>query len=231
MNIVITGATQGIGKAIAEAFAQEGNTLLIGSRTELDLKNLAHNLSTKKCTVQYFCFDASSKDDCIAFANWCKATCSTVDILVNNVGYFLPGSIHNEEDGTLEKMIHTNLYSAYYITRVLVPSMIANKRGQIYNICSIASLQAYSNGGSYSISKYALHGFSKNLREELKPHGVKVCSVFPGAVYTNSWSGSGVLPERIMESADVAKMIYAASQLSPQAVLEDIILRPQLGDV
>ena len=144
---------------------------------------------------------------------------------------FLPGSIHSEEDGTLETMITTNLYSAYHLTRALLPSMIANKSGHIFNICSIASLQAYSNGGSYSISKFALLGFSKNLREELKSFGIKVTAILPGATYTDSWSGSGVEPKRIMEADDVAKMVFAASQLSAQAVVEDIILRPQLGDL
>ncbi|HTL10732.1 MAG TPA: SDR family NAD(P)-dependent oxidoreductase, partial [Chitinophagaceae bacterium] len=82
-----------------------------------------------------------------------------------------------------------------------------------------------------SISKFALLGFSKNLREELKPHQVKVTTVLPGAAYTDSWSGSGIDPARIMEAADIAKMIYAAAQLSPQACVEEIVLRPQLGDL
>ena len=74
-------------------------------------------------------------------------------------------------------------------------------------------------------------GFSKNLREELKPYNIKVTSVLPGAVYTNSWAGSGVDENRIMQDDDIAKMVYAASQLSPKACVEEIILRPQLGDL
>jgi short-subunit dehydrogenase len=109
--------------------------------------------------------------------------------------------------------------------------MIKAKKGHIFNICSIASLQAYPQGGSYSISKYALLGFSTNLRLELKDKGIKVTAVCPGATYTNSWKGSGVPEDRIMEADDIAKMIYAATQLSPQAVVEDIVLRPQLGDL
>ncbi|MBC7721603.1 MAG: SDR family oxidoreductase, partial [Pedobacter sp.] len=123
------------------------------------------------------------------------------------------------------------LYSAYHLTRALLPKMMEQKSGSIFNICSIASLQAYANGGSYSISKYALLGFSKNLREELKPYGIKVSAVMPGATFTDSWAGSGINLERIMEANDVAKMVFAASQLSPQAVMEDIVLRPQLGDL
>ena len=131
----------------------------------------------------------------------------------------------------LEKMIETNLYSAYHLTQIIVPKMIAAKKGHVFNICSIASLHAYANGGSYSISKYALMGFSKNLREELKPHNIKVTAVYPGAVLTDTWGNYDNASKRIMESEDVAEMIVAASKLSPAAVVEDIILRPQLGDL
>ncbi|MEK7198799.1 MAG: SDR family NAD(P)-dependent oxidoreductase, partial [Bacteroidota bacterium] len=91
--------------------------------------------------------------------------------------------------------------------------------------------QAYANGGSYSISKFALLGFSKNLREELKPHGIKVTAVCPGATLSGSWDGFEIDPQRIMEAEDIAKMVYAATLLSPQAVVEDIIMRPQPGDL
>lgn len=109
--------------------------------------------------------------------------------------------------------------------------MIARRQGHIFNMCSIASLQAYHNGGSYSISKFALMGFSKNLREELKQYNIKVTAVYPGAVMTESWSGFDNTTQRIMEADDIAAMIVAATKLSPQAVVEDIIIRPQLGDL
>ena len=98
-------------------------------------------------------------------------------------------------------------------------------------MCSIASLQAYHNGGAYSISKFALYGFSKNLREEMKAYNIKVTSVLPGAALTDSWIDSGISADRIMEAGDIAKMILASSKLSPQACVEEIIMRPQLGDL
>jgi short-subunit dehydrogenase len=76
-----------------------------------------------------------------------------------------------------------------------------------------------------------LAGFSTNLREEMKSHGIKVTAVYPGAAFTDSWVGSGVDPKRIMEAEDIARMVYAAAHLSPQACVEEIILRPQLGDL
>jgi short-subunit dehydrogenase len=109
--------------------------------------------------------------------------------------------------------------------------MKAAKAGHIFNLCSVASLAAYPGGGAYSISKFALLGFSKNLRNELKEHGIKVTAVIPGAAYTDSWKSSGISEERFMQAADIAKMVYAASQLSPQAAVEEIVMRPQLGDL
>jgi len=232
MNVIITGASKGLGKAIALQFAAAGYTLVVCARGEKGLYDLVQEIQTyySDTTIKALPVDMSVKEEVIGFAEW-SLQFGVPDILVNNAGIFIPGTINSEEEGTLEAMISTNLYSAYHLTRALLPTMIANKQGHIFNICSIASLQAYSNGGSYSISKFALLGFSKNLREELKPLGIKVTAVLPGAAYTDSWNGSGIDPKRIMEADDVAKMVFAASQLSPQAVVEDIILRPQLGDL
>ena len=98
-------------------------------------------------------------------------------------------------------------------------------------MCSVASIKAYPNGGSYSISKTALYSFSKNLREEMKPHGIKVTSIIAGAAYTDSWTETGLDKKRFMEAEDIAKMIYAITQLSPGACVEEILMRPQLGDI
>ncbi len=175
--------------------------------------------------------DLSDTEQVKAFANWILKKNISIDILVNNAGNFLPGSLYDEKEGVLEQMIQINLYSAYHLTRALLPEMMKKKKGHIFNICSIAALKAYPNGGSYSISKYALMGFSKNLREEMKPYNIKVTTVYPGAVYTSSWEASGVDPKRIMETKDIADTIYSISKLSPQACVEDIVLRPQLGDL
>jgi short-subunit dehydrogenase len=232
MNIVITGASKGIGYAIAEIFAANGHNLYLTSKTASDLTTAAETLAKQFPNVQIYqmAADLSKQTEVTEFANWCLQK-TTPTILVNNAGHFLPGKLQDEADGQLQSQLDTNLFSAYHLSRALLPNMIAQNAGHIFNICSIASLAAYENGGAYSISKFALLGFSKNLRLELKDKGIKVTAVCPGAVYTNSWSGSGVDPKRIMESADIAKMIYAATQLSPQAVVEDIVMRPQLGDL
>lgn len=232
MNIIITGASKGIGYAIAEIFAANGHNLYLTSKTASSLQAAAANLQQQypSVVIDSFPADLSIKSDVISFSKWCLEK-TTPHILVNNAGYFVPGKLQDEAEGQLEQQLNTNLFSAYHLTRALLPSMLTAGSGHIFNICSIASLNAYEYGGSYSISKFALLGFSKNLRLELKDSGIKVTAVCPGAVFTNSWAGSGVDPKRIMEANDIAKMIYAATQLSPQAVVEDIVIRPQLGDL
>lgn len=232
MNVIITGASKGLGKAFAEKFAAAGHHLFLCARNEDVLSATKLQLLEKytSCTIDILTIDISKKENAIAFGNFCLQF-GTPQVLINNAGSFLPGNIHEEADGTFEAMLDTNLSSAYHLTRTVLPAMMQAKHGHIFNMCSIASLAAYANGGSYSISKFALLGFSKNLREELKSYNIKVTAVMPGAVYTDSWSGSGVNPERLMQVDDVANMVYAASLLSPQACVEEIIMRPQLGDL
>jgi short-subunit dehydrogenase len=233
MNCVITGASRGLGRAIAEKFAAGGYDLCLCSRSAEALSAAGEAIGARypAITVRTAAYDLGEKDEAVAFGRWVMEQGVPVDVLVNNAGQFIPGNVADEAEGVLEQLIAVNLYSAYHLSRVLLPGMMARRLGHIFNICSVASLKAYSNGGAYSISKFALAGLSANLREEMKPHGVKVTTVYPGAAYTDSWAGSGVDPHRIMEAADIAEMVYAASRLSPQATVEEILLRPQLGDL
>jgi short-subunit dehydrogenase len=235
MNILITGASRGLGKAIAEKFAADGNhhVILMCSRKQSKLEAAANELKQRfpASTFPALACDLSEKEECHRLAQWVHKQVPQVDVLVNNAGNFIPGSVHDEPEGALEEMIEVNLYSAYHLTRELLPAMMKKKSGHIFNMCSIASLKAYNNGGSYSISKFALLGFSKNLREEMKPFNIKVTSVLPGAAYTDSWAASGIDPQRIMEAKDIAELVYASTHLSEKACVEDIIVRPQLGDL
>jgi hypothetical protein len=227
MNIVITGASRGIGKAIAEKFMAEGHTVLICSSNAVKLEALKAQYPS---LITYVC-DVSEKKQVLSFADFVIKTFDTIDVLINNAGVFLPGKVHDEEDGVLEKTIQTNLYSAYYLTQKLVPKMIVQKNGYIFNMCSVASFKAYPNGGSYSISKFALLGFSKCLREELKEFNIKVTSILPGATLTDSWSETNLPESRFSKSEDIAELIYSITQLSAFSVVEDVVIRPQLGDI
>lgn len=233
MNAVITGASKGIGKAIAEKLALEGFNVAICSRNTATLTATQAAVQAKNPAVKVLAMavDMGNKEEVLAFADTIKNNFSTIDILVNNAGIYLPGAIYQEEDGLLEKLMAVNVYSAYYLTRALLPTMIAQQKGHIFNMCSTASHKSYPNGGSYSITKHALLGFSKNLREELKNLQIKVTSISPGPTLTASWEGFDGPPERLMPPEDIASVVWSAYQMAPQTVVEDILLRPMLGDL
>jgi len=232
MHVVITGASRGIGKELAEHFAKEGADLYLCSR-HMDKTILWQQELMKKYSIKVTSFNADLGDSeqTKSFANQLLQASDRIDILINNAGTYEPGSVYNEPEGQLERILAVNLFSAYHITRAIVPSMIKRKSGHIFNMSSTAALQAYHNGGSYSISKFALTGFSKNLREELMEHGIKVTTIYPGATMTDSWADAGIDPLRIMHTNDLATMIVAASKLSPQACVEELLIRPLLGDL
>lgn len=231
MNAIVTGATKGIGLAIAEALAAKGYNLAICSRSADDLEKTRNQLKSINSDIDIISLevDFGQKDDVIKFADYITAKWTQIDVLVNNAGIYLGGEILSEEEGSLEQMMNVNLYSVYHLTRRLINLIPVN--GHIFNMCSIASFFAYPNGGSYSISKFALLGFSKVLREELKPKGIKVTSIMPGATWSNSWAGVDLPESRLMQASDIAKVITAALEMSNSAVIEDIVLRPQLGDL
>ncbi|MBK8348403.1 MAG: SDR family oxidoreductase [Saprospiraceae bacterium] len=233
MNTVITGATKGIGKAIAVKFASLGYNIAACARNKADLNLLKNELTALNPGIKVYVFqtDISKKQEVLQFADEVVKAMGQVDVLVNNGGIFLPGKTSEENEGVLEKLMETNLYSAYHLTRALLPFMKNSSKAHIFNMCSIASFMAYPDGGSYSISKFALLGFTKVLREEMKVKNIKVTAIMPGATWSDSWAGVDLPHERLMEAADIADSIWAAYSLSKSAVVEEIIIRPQLGDL
>ncbi len=230
-TIVISGASRGIGKAIAQKFAAQGFNLALCARSEKDLATLKAELQTANNKVLTHACDVAKKQEVRAFADKVIKEFGDIDILVNNAGTFIPGQVINEEDGNLETLIETNLYSAYNLSRMLLPAMMEKKSGYIFNMCSVAGIKAYPNGGSYSISKFAMMGLSKALREELKEHNIHVTALIPGATYTDSWKGSGLAETRFMKPEDIAKTVWDIYGLSGSTVVEEILLRPMAGDI
>jgi short-subunit dehydrogenase len=142
----------------------------------------------------------------------------------------MPGQLMNELDDVLEKQLDTNLYGVYYLTKGLY-NLLKTSKGYIFNIASIASLDAYANGNSYAITKHALLGFSRGLRQESKEDGVRVTTVLPGATYTDSWKGVDIDPNRLMPASDIADIVFASYALSTRSVVEELVIRPLLGDL
>ena len=230
---VITGGTKGIGRALTEKFALNGWSIVSCSRNEKDLIELKESIERrhKGVKVYYKTADLSVKRQVMDFTDYVKGLQRPVQVLINNAGVFIPGRIQDEPDGVMEMMMATNLYSAYYLVRGLIGDMLNRKSGHIFNICSTASITPYINGGSYCMSKYALYGMTGVLREELKTSGIRVTAVLPGATRTASWDGTDQPDERFIRPEDVADAVWNAFELSPRSVVEEILIRPQLGDL
>ena len=233
--IVVTGGSKGIGRAVVSRFLRAGFPVATCARSAADLATLNTALRAEIPGAQLHTLpaDLSQPADCARFAAFVLGLGLPVEVLVNNAGAFVPGRLQDEPaDGSqLRQMLAVNLLSAYDVTRPLLPGLIARGRGHIFTICSTASITAYPNGGSYGIAKYALLGMTRNLREELKPAGVRVTAVLPGPTLTASWEGVDLPRERFVQAEDVAEAVFAAYSMSPHAVVEELLIRPQLGDL
>jgi len=229
---VITGATKGIGRAIANRFAQDGFDLIVCARNKKDLDAMKAGVESHQAvSCKTLACDLADKRQQDLFIDFVKQSTNYIDVLVNNAGIFYPGSVYNERDGALEELMQVNLVSCYRLVQGLFPLVKKSKKPHIFNIVSTAALGAYRNGGSYSITKYALLGYTRNLREEMKEHGVRVTAVLPGPTQSESWNSTPLPPERFMPAEDIAAMMFCSYSLAQQTVVEDIVMRPLLGDV
>jgi NAD(P)-dependent dehydrogenase (short-subunit alcohol dehydrogenase family) len=231
--VVISGGSRGIGRACVEVFAEAGYDVAFCARNAEQLSARQALLEQRYPSQRFLgmAADVRSADEIRAFAAAVEQKWEKVDVLINNAGAFLPGSVHDEAEGQLMELLELNLMSAYHLSRALIPRMKKTGAGYIINMSSVAGMQAYPAGGSYSISKFALSGFSKALRLELMSFGIRVTTVYPGATYTDSWSGAGLPESRFIPAEELARVLLSFSELSAASVPEDLLIRPLLGDI
>ena len=232
-NALITGATKGMGRSTALAFAHAGVSLAICSRNEQELADFKQKLLTINPSVKVFTqvADGSDKEQLVAFAASAEQTLGFIDIIVNNLGIFIPSSILDDDEDTFEKQLRTNLMPAYHLYRYFGKKMIAARSGHIFNICSVASLEPIPESGSYSVTKYALLGLNKVMRSELQPHNVKVTAIIPGSTLTDSWKDVEVDKEKFVSPDDIAAAIISCYNMSAGANVDELIIRPVGGQV
>ena len=224
--IVITGITRGIGYAVARRFAESYQIVGCGKTPDHVASIKARHPDWDVQT-----YDLSYPDQAKAFGNYVLSRYEKVDILINNAGAFEQGSLLSESDETFSRMMRTNLESAYYLTKVVAPRMVAQRSGWIVQMASVASIRPYPQGGSYAVAKAALLAFSRNLREELKPYQVAVTAILLGPTLTDSWKDAPYPPERFVKGEAVADLLWAMAHLPPGTVVEEILIRPMLGDI
>lgn len=231
-RLIISGATKGIGKATSLRFAQEGFSIAFCSRTESDVRDFEKHLSSEfGIRVRGFVADLTDPDETKNFGRKALDFLGGCDVLINNAGIYRPGTIEHEREETFHEQMAINLGSAYYLSKTVIPALKNGHRPHLFNMCSIASIKAYPNGASYCISKYAMLGLTRVLREELKPAGVCVTAVMPGAVLTESWGDISEPVTRFMRTSDVAHAIWNAYFINEHTDMEDLIMRPIAGDI
>jgi len=231
--ILITGASQGIGAAIAKVFAKElkGARLALVARNARNLVATARACAKSGATVEPFPCDVADEGAVSALHAAVAKRFGAVHVLINNAGVFEAAPFVETKVADFDRIVAANLRSAFLVTRAFVPAMIAQKQGDVFFMSSIAGLGAYPNSTAYCAAKFGVTGLAAVLRAETRAHGVRVCCVHPGATWSPSWSSSGVAEERIMPAADVARAFYDVYRLGRNTVVEEIVLRPQLGDL
>ncbi|MBC7566641.1 MAG: SDR family oxidoreductase [Pedobacter sp.] len=226
MNAVITGGTRGIGRAIALKLAAKGYNLSICARDEEALFQLKKDLETMGIQVFVFKADMAVKAEVYAFCEAVKSRMLEVDVLVNNTGNFLTGSLLNERDEQFEQMLHINLNASYYCGKFFGKMMREQRFGHVFNICSVASKQIAENAGSYSVTKAAMFSLSNVFRDELSKYNVKVTAVLPGSTLTSSWEGTSIPEGRFVKPEDIAETIWSVLNLSSGANVDEITIKP-----
>jgi hypothetical protein len=232
-NALITGASKGMGHAIAVAFAKEGINVAVCSRNAMDLQDFKNELLGINPNIKVFTqvADGSVKEQLLQFAAAAEQELGFISIVVNNLGMFDPVSILDESDTAFGTQLNTNLMPAYHLYRYFGKSMIAAGEGHFFNICSVAALDPIPAAGSYSVTKFALLGLTRVMRLEMQPHKVKVTAVIPGSTLTNSWKDAVVDKNDFVLPEDIAAAVITTYKMGAGANVDEIIIRPVGGQV
>lgn len=229
----ITGASRGIGYQIARHLAPHCGKMLLAAKTERNISKAARRL-TKESECQFHAFWgdlADGRKTADALKQRLASFTEKLDILVLDAGYYVEGSLAEIGDEDFERNMRVNCMSSHYIVSALLPLLRKSNRARIVIIGSTAAYEPYPLVPTYGIAKWALRGLAVNLRKELMSENIGVTFISPGGTLTDMWADVELPKARLLEPSDIAKLIAATLTLSPQAVVEEIIVRPMLGDM
>jgi 3-oxoacyl-[acyl-carrier protein] reductase len=223
---LITGASRGIGLAIAKNLANMGASVCLCARDEKKLKSAAGKVERVGTKVLAVPADVSRASDVATLVQQTERSLGPIEILVNNagIGYFSP--THEASEEHWDAVLDTNLKSVFLMSKAVAPGMIGLHRGHIINIASLAGKSAFAGGGIYCASKWGLLGLTQCMAEDLRPHGIRVSAVCPGSVNTDFSPHAGKDANKMLQPEDVAHAVNAIVTQQPQSFISEIVLRP-----
>jgi 3-oxoacyl-[acyl-carrier protein] reductase len=233
-TIWLTGASRGIGRAIAENLVSTNANLVLSSSNKDSIKDLVTKFSSLR-NVIFFPFDLSNYNEIKNTYSKILSFFGGVDILINNAGIGIFKKLIDMTPEEFDRTMSINFKGSYFCIQSVLPEMIKNKFGMIINISSIAAMNNFPDGTVYGASKSALNSMSSSLREEVRQFGIKVIDILPGATETEIWDKESLenYAHRMMKPQDIADVILSAIalNLNPRLMTELIVIKPQLGNL
>jgi len=222
-NAIITGGGRGLGKATAIAFAKEGINVAITGRNEANLKETVAELHALGVKATYAVFDIANYEEVKAGIQKIISEFKTIDILVNNAGVAQFGSLLEMDPKTWTDIINTNLLGSYYVTREVLPHIIANGKGDIFNVSSTAGLNGGAGTSAYSASKFGLIGLSESIMREVRKHNIRVCTLTPSTIASDMSKELNLTdgnPDKVLQPEDFAELLVGTLKLPRRALLK-----------
>lgn len=231
MTVLLTGASRGIGAATAEAFAAHGARVALVARSADALAAVADRCREAGGEAEPFVCDVTDDGAVEAMAAAVRQWGGVPDVVVNNAGLFEPGGVLETSPAAFRRQLEVNAVSAFLVTRAVLGGMLERGSGRILMMGSVASVRGYAAGAAYGAAKHALLGLARSLREETLGTGLSVTTLLPGATRTASWDGTDLPDARFIPPEDVARVAVEVATLSPRTVVEEVLIRPDAGDL
>lgn len=226
---VITGASRGIGKAIAIKFAEEGHDLALFGRDTQKLNQLKIELSSFPIEVLTFAGDIADKNFVNSSIKEVKDKFGKIDHLINNAGVGIFKKFIDSDLEDFKLQVDANVYGVFNFTRAVIDDMISRKKGSIINISSMAGKNGFKFGTTYSATKHAVMGFTRSLMLEVREFDIRVAAVCPGSVVTDMIMNTPIHPkaeEKVLAAEDVAEIVLSIIKIHPRALVSELEIRP-----
>ncbi len=225
---IITGGGRGLGKATALAFAKEGIDVAITGRNEKVLKETVSEIKALGVNAIYAVFDVGDYEEVKKSIKGIIEELGTIDILVNNAGIAAFGSFNDMPVEEWSAIIQTNVMGMYYVTKEVLPHLLAKNEGDIINVSSTAGLGGNANVSAYSTSKFAVIGMSESLMKEVRKNNIRVCTLTPSTIASDMTIELGIADkdseDRVLQPEDFAELVVAGLKLPRRAMLKSAAL-------